>query len=172
VLLLLLVLPHLTVPVQNNSYAYILVTAPDYPERTAGKFLTEYMKSCPSEGEMGECIKEDSASTRDYKAGCKALMTAYDDLQSVDQAAAMLAKVEGVKSTMNDSIQTALSNADDLDSLNSKTDDMREDALGFKKKAVKAKRGQWWKNMKLNLIIGSIVLIVVGCGIYSLWPDE
>ncbi|KAJ3381639.1 SNAP receptor, synaptobrevin [Lobulomyces angularis] len=48
-----------------------------------------------------------------------------------------------------------------LDSLQTKTDDLQQGALQFKKGATKVRKQMWWKDLKLKLVIAGIILVII-----------
>ena len=68
--------------------------------------------------------------------------------------AAINAEVEEVKEKMHNNIKKLSDNLESLEILESKTQVMQELSKTFQKNATSLKRKEWWKNMKLNMIIG------------------
>ena len=55
-----------------------------------------------------------------------------------------------------------LATRDNLEVLEDKTETLRSEAATFQRQAVTLKRSMWWRNMKLKLLCGFLVLIVLG----------
>ena len=70
-------------------------------------------------------------------------------------------EVDQVKGVMSENINQAMSNLESTEALNERTNEMRSQSNMFNKQAKTAKNQMWWKNMKLNLIIGAIALVVL-----------
>eukprot|EP00300_Choanocystis_sp_HF-7_P039470 c58263_g1_i1.p1 GENE.c58263_g1_i1~~c58263_g1_i1.p1 ORF type:complete len:102 (+),score=9.39 c58263_g1_i1:61-366(+) len=70
-------------------------------------------------------------------------------------------QVDEVTGIMRDNIDQVLKNQENLNNLEMKTDHLKEDASQFRKQATTLKRDQWWKNMKLNLIIFAIFVVII-----------
>lgn len=51
-----------------------------------------------------------------------------------------------------------------------KIEELQSQANQFKKSTVKLRKAMWWKNMKLNLIIGAVCLIIIVLVIVSKVP--
>jgi hypothetical protein len=91
----------------------------------------------------------------------------YNNLQEVDKLASLAKKVDGVKLTMQDNINVALSNCVKLESIEKQAGDLvlsegfrtltgywcaeelQQSAGVFKKNANELKNKMWWKNMKV-----------------------
>ena len=74
----------------------------------------------------------------------------------------LLWQVEEVKGIMHDSINEMLATRDNLEVLEDKTETLRSEAATFQRQAVTLKRSMWWRNMKLKLLCGFLILIVLG----------
>eukprot|EP01086_Lenisia_limosa_P004368 TRINITY_DN195_c1_g1_i1.p1 TRINITY_DN195_c1_g1~~TRINITY_DN195_c1_g1_i1.p1 ORF type:complete len:101 (-),score=36.18 TRINITY_DN195_c1_g1_i1:82-384(-) len=81
--------------------------------------------------------------------------------QSSDKVANLQNDVDDVKVIMQDNIDKVIDRGEKLDTMQNKADNLNNQAGAFQKRSTQLKREMWWKNMKLNLIIGGIILIVV-----------
>lgn len=62
---------------------------------------------------------------------------------------------------MHENINKVMQRGEQLETLQSKTDDLQNSSAQFKRGANKVRKQMWWKNMKMNLIIGAVVLTIV-----------
>lgn len=85
----------------------------------------------------------------------------YDDPTKKDKLAAVQSKVEDVKLTMHSNIDGMLKNLEHTDQVEKTTAKLHEQAKLFDQQARTIKRQEQWKNLKLTLLIGGIVLIVI-----------
>ena len=83
----------------------------------------------------------------------------------------VMREVDQVKGVMSDNINQAMSNLESTEALNEKTQEMKAQSNMFNKQAKTAKNQMWWKNMKLNIIIAAVVIIIVGSMVHSFWPS-
>eukprot|EP00735_Rhodelphis_limneticus_P000868 TRINITY_DN113_c0_g1::TRINITY_DN113_c0_g1_i1::g.14376::m.14376 TRINITY_DN113_c0_g1::TRINITY_DN113_c0_g1_i1::g.14376 ORF type:complete len:219 (+),score=53.85,sp/P18489/SYB_DROME/40.40/5e-17,Synaptobrevin/PF00957.16/2.1e-30,Longin/PF13774.1/5.4e-11,YjgP_YjgQ/PF03739.9/0.0042,Mt_ATP-synt_D/PF05873.7/0.019,NPV_P10/PF05531.7/0.061,COG2/PF06148.6/0.095,DUF3753/PF12575.3/1.6e+03,DUF3753/PF12575.3/0.082,TPR_MLP1_2/PF07926.7/1.4 TRINITY_DN113_c0_g1_i1:60-716(+) len=134
----------------DDEFLYLVITAPEYPQRTAFKLLEDL---------RSEFLRANKSAKSSIMSG---IAQKYDDLAAVDKVAKVQAQVDEVKGVMQENIETMLKTQDNLDDLQTKTDDLRIGAKSFQRQAKELKRSQWWKNMKLNLIIICIVLVIIG----------
>ncbi|KAF2071528.1 hypothetical protein CYY_007154 [Polysphondylium violaceum] len=74
---------------------------------------------------------------------------------------AILQEVDKVKSVMHDNIGLMLNNHDKASNLQDKTASMNNNARLFKKQTVTIRRQMWCRNMKLQIIIVCVVLLVL-----------
>jgi len=92
----------------------------------------------------------------------------FEDPAAVDKTIGVLQQVEEVKGIMHDSINEMLATRDNLEVLEDKTESLRTEAATFQRQAVTLKRSMWWRNMKLKLLCGVIVVVVLA---YVLLPQ-
>jgi len=158
-----------TVAVQADGvWIYFVVTSEDYPERHAFKLLNDFTKVVARESlqrSLAKCTKPGGA-TRACEDVFLESVRKYDDLAGLDKVSQVQAKVAAVTAGMEQNIQLALDNQESLDGLSEKTAMLEQGADKFRKQARTAKRGAWWKNMKLNVCVGMIVL-AVAAAMYS-----
>lgn len=88
-----------------------------------------------------------------------------------DKVTQVMREVDQVKGQMADNINQAMSNLEATEQLNEKTQEMKAQSNMFNKQAKTAKNQMWWKNMKLNIIIAAVVIIIVGGFVVSYWPS-
>ncbi|KAI3629558.1 hypothetical protein MIR68_012380 [Amoeboaphelidium protococcarum] len=78
-----------------------------------------------------------------------------------DKTAQVQQEVDAVVGIMHDNIHKVMDRGEKLDSLQTKTDDLQQGALQFKRGASRVRQQMWWKNMKLNAIICIVVIIIL-----------
>ena len=83
----------------------------------------------------------------------------------------VMREVDQVKGVMSDNINQAMSNLESTEALNEKTQEMKAQSNMFNKQAKTAKNQMWWKNMKLNIIIGAVVVLIVAYVVYKVTPS-
>lgn len=88
-----------------------------------------------------------------------------------DKVSQVMREVDQVKGVMSDNINQAMSNLESTEALNEKTQEMKAQSNMFNKQAKTAKNQMWWKNMKLNIIIAAVVIIIVASMVSSFWPS-
>ena len=78
----------------------------------------------------------------------------------------VMREVDQVKGVMSDNINQAMNNLESTEVLNEKASEMKAQSNMFNKQAKTAKNQMWWKNMKLNIIIAAVVLLIIA---YIVW---
>ncbi|KAJ3205602.1 hypothetical protein HK099_000759 [Clydaea vesicula] len=79
----------------------------------------------------------------------------------VHKAGQVQEQVDEVIGIMHKNIEKVMERGEKLDSLQTKTDDLQQGALQFKKGATKVRKQMWWKDLKLKLVIAGIILVII-----------
>jgi type II secretory pathway component PulF len=111
-------------------------------------------------GDAAKTAAENSLSKKAKKVleeACKK----YEDLTKVDKTSKVLGQVDAVKGTMQDNIANMLKNTEKADSLAEKSDQLNEQASVFKKRSTDLKKQMQWKNLKMTLLLGGLVLVIL-----------
>jgi len=141
---------------------FTVVTSPGYPRRAAFQYLEEFRNFV---SEFHEASIPD-AKEGELKPLCKRWMQEtllrYDNVAGVDRISRVKGEVEEVKIVMEGNISKILENTESLDTIENKTEVLKEGAARFQRSANDLHRIIWWRNLKLKLIIGLIVLCVLG----------
>merc|ERR1711998_161432 len=85
----------------------------------------------------------------------------YYDLAKADKLTGVLDQVDQVKGVMQENVNQMLQTHEKLEDLENKADNMRNEAQRFKKGATELKKQQWWKNIKMMMILGCITVTVI-----------
>ena len=138
-----------------------VITGLDYPSRIAIQMLqdlyTDVMNKFPTE----VATAVENGLTKKAKSILSASCAKYDDLNQVDKASSLLGKVDVVKSTMQDNIAGMLKNTEKAETLAEKSDQLNEQASVFKKKSTDLRKQMAWKNLKMTLLLGGIVIVIL-----------
>lgn len=140
---------------------YLVVCSKEYPQRAAFKFLSEVKREF--DAEFGSRIPgaRHSSLSRGAKSLFSELAQQYNRAENVDKAAAVTMQVEEVKGAMQNNIQSALRNQENLETLLDKSDAMRNEATSFQRTAVQVKKKYWWQNLKLQILIAVIIVAII-----------
>lgn len=85
----------------------------------------------------------------------------YEDPSSVDKTSKILGQVDAVKGQMQDNIASMLKNTEKAEDMAVKSEQLNEQASVFKKRSTDLKKQMQWKNLKMTLILGGVILLVV-----------
>ncbi|KAJ0628915.1 putative Longin domain, v-SNARE, coiled-coil domain-containing protein [Helianthus annuus] len=90
--------------------------------------------------------------------------------EEISKIAKVKAQVSEVKGVMMENIEKVLERGEKIELLVDKTDNLRNQAQDFKKQGTKMKRKMWVENMKVKLIVFSIVVALALVVILSICP--
>lgn len=141
---------------------YLVVCAREYQQRTAFKFLGEVRRDFYASFENEIQTARHSSLSRPAKDLLRRLCEKYNSVQNVDKVAAVTLQVDEVKGVMQNNIQSVLRNQENIETLLDQTDTMKNEATGFQRSANRAKGKMWWKNVKLQIVIVILVIILIG----------
>lgn len=85
----------------------------------------------------------------------------YADPSNVDKAQKVIGQVDAVKGQMQDNIAGMLKNTEKAETLAEKSDQLNEQANVFKKRSGELKKQMRWKNFKMTLILGGLVIGII-----------
>jgi hypothetical protein len=142
---------------------YILISRDTYPQRCAHECLEELQRTFLAK--IGES-RANSAKSHQLDGACASLMRTilekYDNVAEIDKLAEVTKKVESIKLVMTKNIDEALQNCVKLEAVQKKAEELHEQAGVFKRNATTLKNKMWWKNFRMILIIGIVVLLGLG----------
>ena len=140
-----------------------VITAPDYPRRSAFKLLDEIREmvraGCRAE-DVGAATREGElqSAVPTLASTCRR----YEDLGEVDKLTAVSLQVEEVKATMEGNINKMLDNAETVGAVEDKAEALRDGAQQFQRRSDNIKRAMWWRLVKIKLIFGLLFVVVLG----------
>jgi uncharacterized Rmd1/YagE family protein len=85
----------------------------------------------------------------------------FEDPSSVDKTSKILGQVDAVKGQMQDNIANMLKNTEKAEDMAAKSEQLNEQASVFKKRSTDLKKQMQWKNLKMTLILGGVILLIV-----------
>lgn len=138
---------------ENDNIVYFIVAKNDYPTRALSKCIQDLQNYYVHYKSKGNKINMELLINI-----CKK----YDDPTEVDKVYKVQQKINIIKDTMQTNIEQALENCQNLEEIDKQTEELQNLAGVFKKGTNQLKNKMWWKSMKMNFIIGAIVLIILG----------
>jgi hypothetical protein len=141
---------------------YILICQQNYPQRCAHACLEELNRNFAAKAGDKATTAKDRALDKTCAPILQKLCQKYDNLAEVDKLASVQKKVDTVKLVMQENVDMALQNCVKLESIERAAEELQQQAGVFKRNATDLKKKMWWKNIKMKLIIGFIVLSIIG----------
>ncbi|KAF9562827.1 Vesicle-associated membrane protein [Mortierella alpina] len=80
---------------------------------------------------------------------------------NADRIKQVQGEIEQVKDVMVHNIERVLERGERIELLVDKTDNLNQQAFAFKKRSTALKRTMWWKNTKLTIILGGVVVFLI-----------
>ena len=111
-------------------------------------------------GDAAKTAAENSLSKK-AKSVMQEACKKYEDPSSVDKTSKILGQVDAVKGQMQDNIANMLKNTEKAEDMAAKSEQLNEQASVFKKRSTDLKKQMQWKNMKMTLILGGVILHIV-----------
>ncbi|CAD8207162.1 unnamed protein product [Paramecium octaurelia] len=143
--------------IDDKGLLYLVLGVPTYPERHAYALIQEIQNEFSKLGNS-ESLKDDASLKLHIKTPLKELGLKYNDLVSLDKIYEARINVEQTKTVMEDNIKNMISNTQQLDQLQIKSEKLADGAKNFSKNAADLASIMYWRNMKLKIIIGLIIL--------------
>ena len=138
-----------------------VITGLSYPSRIAIQMLQElYDRFMDKAGGEVASAAENSLS-RKTKQVMTDICKKYDDIDNIDKASSLINKVDVVKTQMQSNIAGMLKNTEKAESLAEKSDALNEQASVFKKKSTDLRKQMAWKNLKMTLLLGGLVVVIL-----------
>jgi len=112
--------------------------------------------------------KSSDASLRDtpWPRYLETKMTEWSSRRKSEKLKDLEKGVKEVKDIMRDNMELLIQRQDRIDNVMDKTEQLQADSFVMKNSATTLKKKLWWKNVKLWIILGVVVLlVVVGVGI-------
>jgi len=115
-------------------------------------------------------LHEDSSSlaavpsgslSKELRKPLRDLMNKYDDPASFDATADVSAKVDSVKIVMQDNIKKVLETHENIERLESKTENLNTQAAQFQQSAQDLRRVMWWRKTKVLILIGFVAAAIL-----------
>ncbi|CAD8082803.1 unnamed protein product [Paramecium sonneborni] len=143
----------------DNKIAYALLSTESYPDRQIHAMIREIEKELKK---MPEYFDSQPNDVEKYaKIWMKQLHEKYDNLAGVDKVYAAQQNVEQVQIVMEENIHKMINNGQQLDNLDEKAEQMRVQSKQFHQQSHELAKIMYWRNMKLKILIGLIVLAVL-----------
>ncbi|CDF38102.1 VAMP7b [Chondrus crispus] len=142
----------------DPALVYLVITATNYPQRTAFKLLSEARAEFEQEFKTELAGGKNDGVAKVAKPFLKRMMDRYEDVAREDKISSVALQVDQVKGLMQTNIQAALKNQENLETLLDSSDTMRNEASTFNRSTKDAKERMRWKSLKMNIFIFVLVL--------------
>ncbi|CAB4433000.1 unnamed protein product [Rhizophagus irregularis] len=88
-------------------------------------------------------------------------MKYFSNNPDVDKIKQVHGEVEQVKDVMVTNIERVLARGERIELLVNKTDNLNQQAFAFRKRSTALRRSMWWKNTKLMILLGFVIILII-----------
>ncbi|GBC07780.1 hypothetical protein RclHR1_07690014 [Rhizophagus clarus] len=88
-------------------------------------------------------------------------MKYFSNNPDVDKIKQVHGEVEQVKDVMVTNIERVLARGERIELLVNKTDNLNQQAFAFRKRSTALRRSMWWKNTKLMILLGFVIILLI-----------
>lgn len=142
-----------------------VVTDAAYPRRTAFQLLGDLRQRCHAHGLDAATVSACSTAGQHSRACAgwlKETFRKYNDLAGVDRMTEVSTKVDEVRVMMEGNINRLIDNAEALNQVEDKAENLRQGASHFQRQSDDMRRLMWWRNFKMKCIVFLLVFSIVG----------
>eukprot|EP01017_Pseudomicrothorax_dubius_P009073 TRINITY_DN1302_c0_g1_i3.p1 TRINITY_DN1302_c0_g1~~TRINITY_DN1302_c0_g1_i3.p1 ORF type:complete len:197 (-),score=54.03 TRINITY_DN1302_c0_g1_i3:37-627(-) len=143
----------------QNQICHMILVAQSFSERLSYAFIRENREHIEKLAQY--FMASDSTVTKHMKDRVKELMAKYDDPANMDALSKAQNNINEVQVIVGKNIDKMVANQGNLENLQNKTQRMKDLSQTFEKNSGDLHRLLWWRNMKLNIIIGCIVIALI-----------
>ncbi|KAL4806784.1 synaptobrevin-domain-containing protein [Aspergillus unguis] len=161
---------------EPSSYAplsYIVVATAEQGRRIPFAYLLEMKRKFlstypPSTTDFSSLPAYGCAS---FNPELRALLQTFNTAPPADSLASARKEIDSVRDIMTENIERVLERGERIDLLVDKTDRLGGSAHDFRMRSRGLRRRMWWKNAKLMVLLGVVVVFLVylfvgmGCGL-------
>jgi vesicle-associated membrane protein 7 len=146
-----------------SNYLYLMLVKENYPERIVYKLIDKI-----EEDKIPLMINEKTNQLNSNgNQLLKKLIEEYQDLTKVDKIKDIQNDINDIKGDLKKGINKMVENVENVQNLEVKADNLKENAKVFHKKSEEVKRKSFWMNCKFWVIIFGIFLILIAVFILS-----
>lgn len=139
------------------------ITGTQYPSRVAIAMLQDLYTNFTAT--YGDAAKKTTATENSLSKKAKTILRdsckKYADPSSVDKTQHVLGQVDVVKGKMQENIASILQNTESAEDMVVKSEQLNEQAAVFQKRSIDLKKQMQWKNVKMTIILGGVILIII-----------
>ena len=136
---------------------YIILANNQYPERLVFELIEKIHAD-----KIAEMVNDETRELNPSgRQALKALVDSYQEVKNKNKIAEIQASVDLVKDDIKKNINKMVKNLEDVEDLQNKSDNLRNEAKIYNDNSVTLRKVTWWQNFKLWIIIGGIILIII-----------
>jgi hypothetical protein len=143
----------------GNGIVYMALCNPNYPERHAYALIDEAQEEIEK---VPNYFEESEATISKAAKRClPSLLKKYDDLANLDKIHTAQMKANEVQSVMGNNIRGMMDNMQNLEVLESKSNDMQSQAQMFNQDSTKLARIMYVRALKMKIMVGLLIIAAI-----------
>lgn len=146
--------------ITEDRIVYLCITDDDFERSKAFLFLNEIKRRFHSQYGVRAQTALPYAMNSDFSRTMASQMRSVSE-ERPDQVAKVQNQVDELKSIMVKNIDQLAERGERLELLVDKTEDLNASSVTFKKTSRNLARSLWWKNVKIMVIIGVVLILVI-----------
>ncbi|KAN0036517.1 hypothetical protein ACTFIV_001815 [Dictyostelium citrinum] len=146
----------------SDTLTYLCMADEEFGRRIPFTFLDDVKNRFKSMyGDKGKTAIAYGMNS-DFSRTLENLMDHYSNTTRVDTMSRTMAEIDEVKNILvSDIAPQLLKRGEKIEMLVERTDTLNQQSFKFKKQSKQLKCAMWWKNVKLMLVLGAIVLLII-----------
>ncbi|XP_006349936.1 putative vesicle-associated membrane protein 726 isoform X1 [Solanum tuberosum] len=156
----------------DNGFTYCVVATESagreiplaFLDRVKNDFSKKYAGGKAATASAKSLNREFGSKLKEHMKYC------CDHPEEISKLSKVKAQVSEVKGVMMENIEKVLDRGEKIELLVDKTDNLRSQAQDFRQQGTKIRRKMWYENMKIKLVVFSIILVLILIIILSVCP--
>eukprot|EP01100_Stratorugosa_tubuloviscum_P007302 TRINITY_DN3050_c0_g3_i1.p1 TRINITY_DN3050_c0_g3~~TRINITY_DN3050_c0_g3_i1.p1 ORF type:complete len:250 (+),score=82.18 TRINITY_DN3050_c0_g3_i1:101-850(+) len=146
---------------KKPSLTFICMTDSEFNRKAAFLFLQDISQRFKATYGNRAYTASTHAMNEEFSRTLQSQMAYFSSALNTDKFQHIKAEIDEVKGVMVKNIEHLLSRAEKMEILVDKTEDLENLAIKYASNASSLKRDMWWKNFRLTLILGLVVLFLI-----------
>ena len=136
---------------------YLVLVNNQYPER----YVFELIQKINDE-KIPTMVNDDTKELNPSgRQELKKLISDFQDTRNISSIADLQGDIDDMKVDVRESLNKMVQNADDVNTLQGKSEALRYESMDYKQNTYDLKRFTFWQNFKMWIILGGIILFLL-----------
>lgn len=160
-----------TLPTPDSVVVFLVITTASAQRQTAFSFLKSLQSAFVAEHPTASLPTSPAYALASFNRTLAELLAEVGKNQSYDRAREVRGEIENVRGIMSENIERVLERGERIELLVDKTGRLEVGAGEFRRRSRGLKRKMWWKNVKINILLGFAIIFIIylfvgfGCGL-------
>ncbi|KAG4068793.1 hypothetical protein HA402_002484 [Bradysia odoriphaga] len=145
----------------EDRIIYMCITDDEFERARAFLFLTDIKRRFISSYGLQAATAIAYAMNTEFSRTLASEMKHYSESREVDAISRVHGQIDELKDIMVKNIENVTARGERVELLVNKTENLRNTSVSFRKTSRNLARAMFWKNIKLYVLVGTIVLFIV-----------